>query len=367
LSAKRAVVAGLVAVALLGVALGVASRRMRSGAPAPPPSGGPDAGALLAAGHADAGPDAGQPAAPDLVRAAAALAARLYGCSEAAHDWQRGRSVLARLELAPTGDLANGRLVDATSGAPAILSGTAGDCVAGVLAGGTDAGGERTTIWWPLAFVDPAQASRDDMVKSAGSFDLLVVPSAYPSSDLPDGAFAGFWLGLCGDAHHRPSWHPVTLDRTTDEDNDAFDDVSLEGCGDKPELVPVLRGGRLLDRPTFARVRPGARAALGEKTVRLGGHRLEIWQEKIGDERAVVGVTFGRDIQILLPGDTIGDLATDSDYALTWAGDLDGDGRLDLIVRDDDPDEGRYTLFASSAAPPGLPVGRAAEAQLPGD
>ncbi len=305
----------LVAIGLLGVAGGLALRRMRSAAPAPPSPGASDAGAALPRGDgADAGPDVVQTAAPDLVQAAAAIATRLYDCAPPAHGWLHGRSVLARLELGPTGDLTGGRLIEPTDGTPATLPAAASACVAAVLAGSTGAAdaGERTTIWWPLVFVDPAQANGDDMLETAGTFDLLVVPSAYPRGDIPDQAFDGFWLGLCGDAHHRQAWHRVTLGRTTDEDNDDFDDVSIVGCGDKPDLVPVLRGKQLIDQPPFARVRPGARTALGEKTIRLGGRRFEIWQEKIGDQKAVVGLTFGRDIQILLPGDTLGDLATRS-------------------------------------------------------
>ena len=154
----------------------------------------------------------------------------------------------------------------------------------------------------------------------------------------------------------------MTLSRTTDEENDDFDDVAVAGCGANPLFVPAVRGSGLREPPTAARVRAGVRTALGEKAIRFGGRQFRVWQEKVDTERSAIVLMFGRDLQVLLP-----DVFGDWDFDVAWAGNLDGDGHLDLIVRDGEGDEPRFTLFLSSTAPARLPVGRTSDAQIPGD
>ncbi|HLK92752.1 MAG TPA: hypothetical protein VKZ18_22860 [Polyangia bacterium] len=386
---RAAAAAGLVAVGLVGLAVGVASRRMRSGPPAPPFAGPRDAAAAEAAPAAppaaprslDAGADARAGAAPDLVAASAAIAARLYQCWPASEGWRAGRLALGRFELSASGALVRGAVLperpDESDDSGAIPAAPRA-CFDHALAAEPADAGTTTTVWFPLAFAQstadggPGQAPR----REPPIVDLLAVPMYYMRSDLPP-VIHGDWLGLCGggppspsppatvsrtiEEERPPTWRPVTLSRTVDEENDAFDDVHLDGCDPAQRLVPVVRGAVITAHPTPARVAAGPRTERGERTIRFGKRRFQIWQDKISEDTSLIALGFDGQIQVLLP-DSLG-----FDYVIVWAGDLDGDHRLDLIITDDETDEPRFSLFLSSRAPPALPVGWVTGADLPGD
>jgi hypothetical protein len=392
LAAKRVVAAGLVAVGLLGLVVGVATRRMRwSGAPSPGSARDAAAGdaAPRAAHHPpDAAADALRSTAPDLVAASAAIAARLYQCWPASQWWRAGRSALGKFELSEAGALVRGMVLPAQidegegghdGGSGAFLAAHRA-CFDGALtSGAADAGATATTVWFPLSFAKPA--GPDGGVAQAPpreppAADILAVPMYYPRSDLPRD-LQGDWLGLCGggevapwppgtisrsiEERRPPSWRPATLSRIADEENEDFDDVKLDGCEAKERLVPVVRGAVITRQPAPARVAAGPRTALGERNIRFGKRRFQIWQDKISEEASLIVLAFDGQLQVLLP-DSMSD-----DFAVVWAGDLDGDHRLDLVIADDEVDEPRFTLFLSSSASRALPVGRVSDAQVPGD
>jgi hypothetical protein len=367
LAVKRAVRLGLVAAGLIGVGLGVALWRTRSSRPTPPPAS-PFAGSAGTVGGPiparvpDAGAD-GKGSASDFVTAAAEIGARLYKCAPAEHFWRKGRLVLAKLEFSPAGALVRGLVLDPQIGERSSLLASLEGCFARALASNAaDTGAELTTVWFPLVFAEPhGQDGGAKPSQEPPEVDLLALPSPYPRADLPTRAQGLPWLALCGDGKRPRTWRPVTLHRTTDEDNESFDDVTIEGCGADPGLVPAVRGIGIVEQPVAARVVPGPRSSLGERTIRFSGRRFQIWQEKTGEDASIIVLGFGHEIQVLI-ADTEGDA-----YDLIWAGDLDGDHQLDLIVRDADPDAPRVTLFLSSQAPTALPVGRATDAVVPGD
>ncbi len=89
---------------------------------------------------------------------------------------------------------------------------------------------------------------------------------------------------------------------------------------------------------------------LGDRKYEL---RLESTKESLHDARVVF--TDGRQTQVLYSGEGAVD---EPHYDIEWAGDLDRDGRLDLIVNlNSKYSLHPYQLFLSSRAPPGQLVG----------
>jgi hypothetical protein len=258
-----------------------------------------------------------------------------------------------RAEVTPEGILARARLVDAASGAElgdACLRATLPDAA-------VPPAGPLISVWWPLAASTPRfGAPRRVQVPGV---DLLVVPRRYPARMLPKDLTRARWLGLCGRKLARSVPRKVKLARRATDDSEAFDDVTAGSCGSKRRRAPVLRGAGLHggDRPAHL----DAKAHAGPVTIRFAHERSRVWQVRREGRPRVLALAAGATVQVL---------ATDEDpewgFAIAWAGDLDRDGRVDLVVRDGEPRLGRYRLFLSRAQHT-LPVLLAAEVELPGD
>jgi hypothetical protein len=153
----------------------------------------------------------------------------------------------------------------------------------------------------------------------------------------------------------------VKLARRATDDSEAFDDVSAGSCGSKRRRAPVFRGDGLRGGERPARLEARPKSPAGPVTIRLAGERSRVWQVRREGQPRVLALATGATVQVL---------ATDEDpewgFAVAWAGDLDRDGRVDLVVRDGEPRLGRYRLFLSRAQRT-LPVLLAAEVSLPGD
>jgi hypothetical protein len=382
--ARRAALAiAAVAVVAAGLALAFWTRPPRAPAathtvppgpavPAPPvaPNPGPDAGRAPAAG-----PSAAEAPLPqEVFTAIANWAARLGVCPLAAARAPRAHAVI-RFELTPDLRVASARLVD-----PATSADLSDDCSRAALGAPRtlDGGGPPLTVWWPLGSAPPDGGAAVAAVDAGeggvapappkqlpgGGVDLLIVPYFHPLASLPKGAFARPWLGLCGPEIDRATPRVVTLTSRPNEENSDFVDVSVRGCGHRgPAEVVAFRGANVAasigTQPAHFHAIPDS--PIAETEVSFGGERYRLWQLRAGRPEGILALRAGATVQVL---------AADEDpewnYALTWAGDLDRDGRLDLIVRDGEPDQARYRLYLSGGKRL-LPVQLAAESQMPGD
>lgn len=268
-------------------------------------------------------------------------------------DRRKEATSYLRAEVTPQGILSRARLVDAASGA-ALTD----ECLRSALPdAAVPPAGPLVSVWWPLAAATP-RFGAPRRVQVTG-VDLLMVPRRYPARMLPKDLTRARWLGLCGRRLSRAVPREVRLARRPTDDSEAFDDVTAGGCSSKRRRTPVFRG---------AGVRGGARPAHldtkprgGPVTIRFGDERSRVWQVRREGRPSVLALATGATVQVL---------ATDEDpewgFAVAWAGDLDCDGRVDVLVRDGEPRLGRYRLFLSRAQRT-LPVLLAAEVELPGD
>lgn len=260
-----------------------------------------------------------------------------------------------RAEVTPQGILSRARLIDAASGAEltdACLRSTVPDAA-------VPPAGPLISVWWPLAASTP-RFGAPRRVQVTG-IDLLVVPRRYPARMLPKDLTRARWLGLCSRKLSRAVPRKVKLARRPTDDSEAFDDVTAGSCGSKRRRAPVFRGAGLHggDRP--GRVEARSKSPAGPVTIRFARERARVWQVRREGHPRVLALAAGATVQVL---------ATDEDpewgFAVAWAGDLDRDGRVDLLVRDGEPRLGRYRLFLSRAQRT-LPVLLAADVELPGD
>jgi hypothetical protein len=288
----------------------------------------------------------------DPVVVVAEAAERLAQCPSLDERRREATSYL-RAEVTPQGILSRTRLVDAASGAEladACLRSTLPDAA-------VPPAGPLISVWWPLAASTP-RFGAPRRVQVTG-VDLLVVPRRYPARLLPKDLTRARWLGLCSRKLSRAVPRKVKLARRPTDDSEAFDDVTAGSCGSKRRRAPVFRGAGLHggDRPAHLEVKSHG----GPVTLRFAGERSRVWQVRREGHPRVLALAAGATVQVL---------ATDEDpewgFAVAWAGDLDRDGRVDLVVRDGEPRLGRYRLFLSRAQRT-LPVLLAAEIELAGD
>jgi hypothetical protein len=274
--------------------------------------------------------------APDPVANVVSSIARLEGCPSL--QAKAGRSY-ARFELTSSSVLVSARLFDLDTGAE-----VANDCLRRLGTRPAVAGGARQTVWWPL---EPAGTTGGELPLQVPGVDLLVVPQPYVRSDLPNDLandlaprLDGTWLGLCGPRTTLSSPREVTLTRDPDLQTPGFDDIGVVGCGTSAgRWIPVFRGPALHAGAKPARV---VRAPGREVVIRSGGARYRVRQLRLPGRGSVLVLGVGAISQVLA---TDGDPA--SDFDVMWAGDLDRDGRLDLLIRDDA--DARYRLFLSRA------------------
>jgi hypothetical protein len=135
--------------------------------------------------------------------------------------------------------------------------------------------------------------------------------------------------------------------------------IAVETRGETIFLVKDVAGVREGPVPTVFSGRsslsePGARIELGtfEKA------SVSVWKGSSGGDEVVLAV--GDTSQVIARSGALDDVDVGLP-ALRWAGDLDGDGKLDLLIDvSAHPAETQLELFLSSHAAPGELVGRAA-------
>ena len=184
-------------------------------------------------------------------------------------------------------------------------------------------------------------------------------------------AEAGPWRGegWVGWSHDCDALQPVRLKvedlpkRYADDDDEVTVDAA-PAVDYAVRCLPAVRPGRLavgrrhfdnLSVPNDSYLRPDRRLgiALGDRKYEL---RLESTNESLDDAKVVL--SDGRQTQVLYSVDGYAD---EPHFDVPWAGDLDRDGKLDLVVNLN----GKYglhpyRLLLSSKARPGQLVGEAA-------
>ena len=173
------------------------------------------------------------------------------------------------------------------------------------------------------------------------------------------GAWGGQWLGWTDDGEQLRAVRLIVRNRRPDEGHDdSF--VTVESAPRVTFAVRCVKGLRAgpIQRASSAnsidllRDRSG-RLALGGKQYEL---RLDSVDPSLAD--AKVMLTYGGRTQVLYSADGFAD---DPHFDVAWAGDLDGDGKLDLVVNlSRKYSEHPYRLLLSTKAAPGQLVGDAA-------
>ncbi|HEY9194127.1 MAG TPA: hypothetical protein VIO81_14755 [Methyloversatilis sp.] len=230
----------------------------------------------------------------------------------------------------------------------------------------------------------------------AAALALVVVPAAIPAADSADRPGTGtLHVLLSGDFHgdevahgSGPGWFALVLKSGTArlepvalKVSRVFDAV-LDEEGKPPytgkrvaslpavEALALLRGAGLKPGPLDSATLTGTRQGLAAKSFSLGARRYTLdvaadcgkragtcrWTLSDGALRQTLA-----ELEVTRTAD--GRLETDSaSTGLIWAGDLDGDGRLDLIldVSNHDNAVAQVRVFLSSRAAPGRLVGEAA-------
>lgn len=173
----------------------------------------------------------------------------------------------------------------------------------------------------------------------------LLAPGTYHEGEVAPGS-AGAWWALCLDGEG-PALTPVEVEVTPafDEmtDTPTAEEVQAEGCTHPLVLLraPGLRAGPL----TQAQQGPQT-DFVGSRSLRLGGRTYRL-EAELEEARLGVRLTEGGHTQALYTTDA-GD---DPHWELVWAGDLDGDGALDLVLEAAHHYNRRtLRLFLSSAA-----------------
>jgi hypothetical protein len=167
------------------------------------------------------------------------------------------------------------------------------------------------------------------------------------------------WLGWTQTGN---TLQPVRLnvrDRPKDREDDD-DEVTVESTPDVTfavRCIPNLRAGRIRTTNIFNQdsLKPNLplKVSLGSRRYEL---RLQSAREDLSDARVLL--TDGRQTQVLYSVDGFAD---EPHFDIVWTGDLDGDGKLDLIVNLERKYSWHpYRLLLSSNAAGGELVGDAA-------
>jgi hypothetical protein len=182
----------------------------------------------------------------------------------------------------------------------------------------------------------------------------LLDPGTYRKSELPAAAASGEWLALCrGEAS--TALAPVKLEVRAAAGQSARELV-VPGC---PYALALLRSPAL--HPGKVETVQDDQGAFTFKDTHYQIRRDAPEPEpeaKCGVRRVHLVLTAGETRQVLASSDFC------TVYTLRWIGDLDGDGKLDLLVAEN-LDSGRtiLRLFLGARAAGGAPVGAAAVIQ----
>jgi hypothetical protein len=181
----------------------------------------------------------------------------------------------------------------------------------------------------------------------------ILAPGIYAKSEIAKDA-AGLWWALAkeGDTcvlrqarvQAAPLWLTEARPRTKDGVEISTPDVG--------EAVLLLRGLQLEARPvpTVLDLRVEGNTAGDQKVVgTFQGEPFELWSESMGEKsaKAILRLRMGSNTHALLVLEDCDDCTWD----LLWAGDVDGDGRLDALMGTTHPhNKGLMRLFLSSKA-----------------
>ena len=136
------------------------------------------------------------------------------------------------------------------------------------------------------------------------------------------------WLGWTPESDTLRPVRLIVRNRATDSEND--NDVTVESLPDVTfavRCIPKLRAGRIDQRDvgnqSLEPQRP-LKISLGSRLYEL---RLQSARKDLYDARVIL--TDGRRTQVLYSADGFAD---EPHFDIVWAGDLDRDGKLDLVV-----------------------------------
>jgi len=189
---------------------------------------------------------------------------------------------------------------------------------------------------------------------SAARFDRawLLDAASYHFDDLPENARDAAWLVLC--AHgtsfeilpDEPRFAKVA--DLTSESSEYGWEVTSGTCADP---IVLLRGDGFQPGGVETVDIPGT-------TVAFHGVSYVLTDTDLAEVDALGVNQVRHELEAEGKSTVIGHLA---DWRIPWAGDLDHDGRLDLIVRQNEAARLTTSLFLSSAARNGQLVGKVAE------
>ena len=202
----------------------------------------------------------------------------------------------------------------------------------------------------------------------------LTTARLYGSSTLPTwskedaGSWRGDgWVGWSYEGQTLRSVHLTVKDlpKQAEDDDEEVTVESVPSVDFAVRCIPAVRPGRLEvgrrqvdnhpvgNEPLYSDSYRRLGIALGNRNYEL---RLESAKESLADAKVVL--SFGRQTQVLYSTDGFAD---DPHFDVVWAGDLDGDGKLDLLVNFSRKYSVHpYRLLLSSKASPGQLVGEAA-------
>jgi hypothetical protein len=181
----------------------------------------------------------------------------------------------------------------------------------------------------------------------------ILAPGTYAKPEVAKDA-AGVWWALVkeGEAFTlRPAWVKAAPIALAEARPKVMDGVEVT-TPDAEEAVLLVRGLKLEARPVLAAdgLQVVGNSAGDQKVAgRFQGEPFEFWSESMGEKtaRAILRLKMGSVTHALLVLEDCDDCTWD----LLWAGDLDGDGRLDALVGTTHPhNKGLMRLYLSTRA-----------------
>jgi hypothetical protein len=193
--------------------------------------------------------------------------------------------------------------------------------------------------------------------KLEGEPPQLLLPGPHHGSEVPLNA-DGVWWAVCGPEGKRKLRQvPVSVRLVNDPVLDtASEETGAEAvASDCEEPLIFLRNvpglkARALTEGTASPVRGGV------SSLRYGTEALEVRRVRTGESGFRLELRSAGRTQTLLTAET-GFSGDPEPWSIPWVGDLDGDGRADLLLEaTEDENVGQTFLFLSGPAPPGVPL-----------